>query len=197
MSGEINFFRKRFFGGFNREDVVKYISELAHERNEYKSAKDIAENEAKTMADEIEPLRAESAQARKKETELKESIEVAENEVSELREAKEKAEREVRLAEREVTSLKQELDEAKKQLDEMRDAKNKITYDMQTLKADYDNLKDKLEITKREADEGRVFKNEALKSRDKVEKLEKAKMHFDGLSKHLESLCTALLDEES
>ncbi|MCL2228006.1 MAG: hypothetical protein FWB97_10365, partial [Oscillospiraceae bacterium] len=63
MSGEIKFFRKRFFGGFNRDDVVKYISKLAQERNEFKNAKDTAEAEAKTMAGEVEPLRLKSEEA--------------------------------------------------------------------------------------------------------------------------------------
>lgn len=34
MEGEIQYFRKSFIGGFNRDDVVAYIATLSNERNE-------------------------------------------------------------------------------------------------------------------------------------------------------------------
>ena len=64
MSGEKEFFRKRFFGGFNREDVIKYIAGLAEERNEALAAKERAEKKARTLAEEVKKLRGETASIR-------------------------------------------------------------------------------------------------------------------------------------
>jgi len=58
MEGEKEFFRKRFFGGFNREDVIKYITGLANERNEAIEAKEKAEKKARALAEEVKKLRA-------------------------------------------------------------------------------------------------------------------------------------------
>ena len=56
MTGEISYFRKRFFGGFNKQDVVEYIVKMAKERNELEDEKNkIAEN-TNLFADEIARL---------------------------------------------------------------------------------------------------------------------------------------------
>ena len=65
MTGESNFFRKRFFGGFNKEDVVDYIAELAQERNDLAKAKEKAEKEIQALAHEVESLRLETEEARR------------------------------------------------------------------------------------------------------------------------------------
>jgi len=57
MKGEREFFRKKAFGGFNREDVIKYIAKIANERNEALTARDKAQKDAKVLADEIKQLR--------------------------------------------------------------------------------------------------------------------------------------------
>ena len=63
MTGEINYFRKRFFGGFNREDVVSYIARVAKERNALAIAKDKAENDLHLLASEVDALRFEAREA--------------------------------------------------------------------------------------------------------------------------------------
>ena len=60
MTGDINFFRKRVFGGFNREDVVSYIAMMAKERSELEAAKDKAENDVKALAREVAAFRLEA-----------------------------------------------------------------------------------------------------------------------------------------
>ena len=60
MTGDINSFRSRFFGGFNREDVVEYIAKLAQERNELEAAKTKADNDVQALTLEIERLRGEA-----------------------------------------------------------------------------------------------------------------------------------------
>ena len=57
MSGELNYFRKRFFGGFNRQDVIDYVSKLAQERNELRIAKEKTEQELQALAEETASLR--------------------------------------------------------------------------------------------------------------------------------------------
>ena len=56
MKGEKEFFRKRIFGGFNREDVVKYIAKIADERNDAIAAKEKAERELKALGEELKKL---------------------------------------------------------------------------------------------------------------------------------------------
>ena len=65
MAGEINSFRSRFFGGFNRGDVVEYISRLSKERNEMEAAKTKAEDEVRALALEIRTLRSETEEAQR------------------------------------------------------------------------------------------------------------------------------------
>ena len=69
MTGDVNSFRSRFFGGFNREDVVDYIAKLAQERNELEVAKTKAENDLYALTLEIETIRSEVAEARRVMTE--------------------------------------------------------------------------------------------------------------------------------
>jgi len=57
MMGEKEFFRKRFFGGFNREDVIKYIAKIADERNTAIAEKEKAENELISLKEELNKLR--------------------------------------------------------------------------------------------------------------------------------------------
>ena len=64
MSGELSYFRKRFFGGFNRQDVVDYVAKLAKERNELRIAKDKAIEDTQSLNDEIATLRLELDEAR-------------------------------------------------------------------------------------------------------------------------------------
>ena len=65
MTGDINFFRKRFLGGFNKEDVVGYVAKLAQERNELESAKEKAESLARALAGEVASLRLEMDEAKR------------------------------------------------------------------------------------------------------------------------------------
>ena len=65
MTGEVNSFRSRFFGGFNRDDVVDYIAKLAQERNELEVAKTKAENDLYALTLEIENIRSEADEERR------------------------------------------------------------------------------------------------------------------------------------
>ena len=72
MTGEIEFFRKRFVGGFNRQDVVNYISKLAQERNEWREAKEKSDQDVQAFTDEIAMLRLEIEKARREVRESRE-----------------------------------------------------------------------------------------------------------------------------
>lgn len=74
MTGEINYFRKRFLGGFNREDVIGYIEELAQERNKLQAEKDQAEQRLMLLSSELETLRIEIEETRKTELMDRENI---------------------------------------------------------------------------------------------------------------------------
>ena len=65
MTGEINSFRSRFFGGFNKEDVADYITKIANERNEFEKAKNKAEDDVRVLSLEIERLRTETEEVRR------------------------------------------------------------------------------------------------------------------------------------
>ena len=85
MAGEINYFRKRFFGGFNREDVVEYIAKLARERNEFSAAKDKAVQDARVLAGEVATLRNELEETRQAMIKYKaETLEAAIRAITEL-----------------------------------------------------------------------------------------------------------------
>jgi len=57
MMGEKEFFRKRFFGGFNRQDVINYIAKIADERNTAIAEKEKIENELISLKEELNELR--------------------------------------------------------------------------------------------------------------------------------------------
>jgi len=59
MTGEIDFFRKRFIGGFDRNDVVDYIAKLSNERNAIAEERDNALQEIKELSTQVESLRQE------------------------------------------------------------------------------------------------------------------------------------------
>ena len=59
MTGDINFFRKRFLGGFNREDVVSYIAKLGRENSELAAAKEKAVRDVSVLESEVAQLRLE------------------------------------------------------------------------------------------------------------------------------------------
>ena len=52
MAGEINFFRKRFLGGFDKQDVVDYIAEQADERNKLSAKIEKVESDYEALVEE-------------------------------------------------------------------------------------------------------------------------------------------------
>ena len=72
MAGEVEFFRKRFFGGFNRKDVVKYISKLSQERNDWREAKEKADQDIQSLNNHIAVYELEIKKARQ---EVREALE--------------------------------------------------------------------------------------------------------------------------
>jgi len=64
MTGEIKFFRKRFIGGFNRQDVIDYIADLAQERDKNLELKEKAERESQELITTIVTLKRERDEAR-------------------------------------------------------------------------------------------------------------------------------------
>ena len=75
MTGEIDYFRKQFFGGFNQQDVIDYIAKLARERNDIAEARENAANEIQKMAGEIAALRFEIDEAKRTENDFKQNME--------------------------------------------------------------------------------------------------------------------------
>ena len=63
MTGEVDFFRKRFIGGFDRKDVVDYIAKLAGERNALADARDKAVQEVNELTIQVDSLRRELAES--------------------------------------------------------------------------------------------------------------------------------------
>ncbi len=59
MSGDIRRFRRRLFGGFDTTDVMRYIQELAAQRNTYKQTGDRLEKELILLNNEIRRLQSE------------------------------------------------------------------------------------------------------------------------------------------
>jgi len=156
MAEEISYFRKRFLGGFNREDVIRYITKLTKERNGLRDAKEAADEEARAIADEIEPLRKEIAEVRG-ETEL--AIGERDRVILEMTD--------------EVAALKFELEGAKRAGDENREAKERAQQESRNKDDEIAALGGELEAARQEAAEGRRHKAEAQASKAALETVEK------------------------
>lgn len=63
MNGDIRYFRRKLFGGFDSRDVMRYIEELAGQRNTYKMTGDKMELELKKLNGEIKRLQNELDEA--------------------------------------------------------------------------------------------------------------------------------------
>jgi chromosome segregation ATPase len=85
MSGDIRRFRRRLFGGFDADDVMRYIEELASQRNKYKVTGDRLERELSGLNDEIRRLQGELDDADRRIMEIKlRTLEEATDSVSSL-----------------------------------------------------------------------------------------------------------------
>lgn len=74
MTGEIKFFRKRFIGGFNRQDVVEFIADLARERDENLALKEKAQQNLQDLLAEMEALKLERDEAKRLAAEYKSEV---------------------------------------------------------------------------------------------------------------------------
>jgi len=172
MIEEVNYFRKRFLGGFNREDVVKYINKLAKERKDLREAKEAADEETRAIAAEIEPLRKEIEEVREK-SEL--SMIEKNTEIQGLAD--------------EIAVLRLELDEAKRTGDEHREAQEKAEQAVRNLTGTVSTLQSELDEARREAEEGRRRIEEADA---KMASYEAIKQTLADIGSKFESLRTTL-----
>ncbi|MCL2151662.1 MAG: hypothetical protein FWH57_01690 [Oscillospiraceae bacterium] len=74
MTGEIKCFRKRFIGGFNRQDVIDYIAVLAKESDTNRALKEKAEQDMKGLVTEIASLKRERDEAKRLAGEYKSEV---------------------------------------------------------------------------------------------------------------------------
>jgi len=74
MTGEIKFFRKRFIGGFNRQDVIDYITELAQERDKNLALREKAQQDVRALASIVASLKNERDEARRLANEYKAEV---------------------------------------------------------------------------------------------------------------------------
>jgi len=74
MTGEIKYFRKRFIGGFNRQDVIDYIAVLAKENDNNRALKEKAEQDMSELVTEIASLKRERDEAKKLAGEYKSEV---------------------------------------------------------------------------------------------------------------------------
>jgi len=188
MTGEIRFFRKRFFGGFNREDVVDYVSKLARERNESRDAKDAAEEEARLLAFEAESIRLELENTKKTTDESLEAKDKAESEAKVLNDEMESLRSEISSLHNEIESHGIELWKTKQEAHECREAKDRAEQETQNLLSQRESLYRELEEARRAADEGQQYKAEALEARSKIAVFETAKRAFTELEPAINDL---------
>jgi len=81
MTGEIVHFRKRFIGGFNRDDVTAYITKITKERNDSITAKEKAEREVLVLRGENNPHINEYKEAKEKAEEEVERLLIQQHEM--------------------------------------------------------------------------------------------------------------------
>ena len=88
MSGDIRHFRRRLFGGFDENDVMKYIEELAGQRNKYKLTGDRLEKDLKNLQYELDRLQGELNEADQRIMDIKiNSLSQAGSNISSLKES--------------------------------------------------------------------------------------------------------------
>ncbi len=88
MNGEIRHFRRKLFGGFDNRDVMRYIEELAGQRNRYKMTGDRLEDELRDLNAEIKRLQNELDDTERRITAIKvKSIDETSDELSTLQES--------------------------------------------------------------------------------------------------------------
>ena len=77
MTGEIEYFRKQFFGGFNQQDVIDYITKLSRERHDLSDALNKSEKDMQLLAGVVASLRLELEDAKRTENAFRENMDVA------------------------------------------------------------------------------------------------------------------------
>ncbi len=88
MSGDIRHFRRRLFGGFDENDVMRYIEELAGQRNKYKMTGDKLEQELRDLSYELKRLQGELDEADRRIMDIKiRSLGQAGSNISSLKES--------------------------------------------------------------------------------------------------------------
>ena len=141
MNGEVTF-RKAAFGGFNREDVMEYISSVATTNNEQQKLRvALREAEAKIEKLEAELKAKDSDLAQVQDTseeqeKLSEALKESESTVEKLRVELETKNLQLAEAEAEIISLRAKLGESDELKEKLQQYENKAS--------DFDNTADKL-----------------------------------------------------
>ena len=127
MPGEQNYFRKRFFGGFNKNDVIDYIEKMSKELNELEDLYEKAKAEAHDLSDMNAKLRLD-ANIAKEEAEI--VVKALADDNATLRQDLQKLKLETESTEKahsdELALLHRESEEAKRLLRESINRKNAV-----------------------------------------------------------------------
>jgi len=86
MGGELNGFRGRLFGGFDRKDVIAYIEKSSAKRNALIKENEKLAAEAEEMNEIVSRLQIENDELKAKLAEAEEAVKVSEDSVKELKE---------------------------------------------------------------------------------------------------------------
>lgn len=141
MNGEITF-RKAAFGGFNREDVMEYISSVATTNNEQQKLRVAlrdAEAKIEKLEAELEAKDSDLAQAQdtsEEQEKLSEALKESESTVEKLKAELESKNSQLAQAEAEIISLRAKLGESAELKQKLQQYENKAS--------DFDNTADKL-----------------------------------------------------
>ena len=88
MSGDIRHFRRRLFGGFDEHDVMRYIEDLAAQRNKYKLTGDRKEQDIQNLQQELKRLQTELDDADRRITDIKgQSAQPSRRDIASLKES--------------------------------------------------------------------------------------------------------------
>jgi chromosome segregation ATPase len=88
MNGDVRHFRRKVFGGFDSRDVMRYIEELAGQRNRYKMTGEKLESELKSLNAEIKKLQSELDDTERRITDIKvKALDASSRDFSVLRDA--------------------------------------------------------------------------------------------------------------
>jgi len=126
MTGDVAYFRKRFIGGFNRDDVVAYIAKITTERNEAIEAKEKFEAELENLSTHTGSPDKNTEEAESKVEELRRQIIEFCSQMQQMESETEELRSQIQQAEREASELRRQMQQSENEAEKLRSQNSEL-----------------------------------------------------------------------